>query len=611
MQKVRNFNQNIDSCKFYWTRPKLQKICSNNHGEKMRHLRDTTLHDLPIAVLDFETTGLSANYERVVQASVVHLNRHNAPHVVFDSLVDPQKKIDPRAEAVHGISDRDVEDAPTFAELAETLLDSLEGRVIAAYNAPFDLRFLRAELGRVGLSFDTAFICVMELRQLIFAEPKCKLVDACRELNLALDQAHDSAADALATGQLLRHYFDILSMEQIHCMGELSILGRKSFLSSFKHPAFSAFTEMWIAGSQTDTTDRELLDLNEKCEKLNDSIQQEMRSLEALLVDGISDNVKIHWEKLYMPLEFPQKPPRKPEVLLPEKPDPNLRPSAEERPSPDDEQYQMDETMLDSFLPWRVAQKESEIQRQFEADLRAFKQKVQKWNHLVTSYKSQVDKAKKYHAEALKKHQQKQDEYELARRNYRQVAIEHNAKLTDEQKNYKGGHPATVAKVMTRVLMNSETPESFPNAVAVQFDSTQRCLKVFRELPPLDSMPRVKGYKVIKKKLELRESELSEAAQKRVYDSIVYQLVLRTIYEIFVGDEAGLCDCVEVLGTIDGYDPATGNPAHLIIAKCAVSKEQFRGLRLKNVDPYTCFKELGGKTKTRPSNQKPLEAIPY
>lgn len=584
-------------------------MCSNSHGGKMRNLRDTYLYNLPIAVLDFETTGLSANYERVVQASVVHLTGQTTPYVAFDTLVNPQKKIDPRAEAVHGISNHDVEDAPTFAQVADRLLDSLEGRIIAAYNAPFDLRFLRTELERVGLSFETSFICVMELRQLIFAESKCKLAEACREFQISLDNAHDSAADAIATAKLLSRYFQVLTQEQIHCIGDLANFGKRGFLSSFKHSTFTSYTQMFIAESQTDSIDRELLGLNEKCEKLNAEIEQEMSQLENLLVDGVSGDLKIRWEKLYMPLEFPERPPVKPEIVLPEKPDPKLRPSAEERPSQSDEKYQIEETMVDSFLPWRVAQKEAEVKKQLEADVRAFKQKVQNWNQMIAQYKSGLDKAKKYHAEALQEHKQKQQEYEKSKQKYRRAAMEHNAKLTAEQQNYKEGQPDAVAKAMTRVLMNSETPETFPTAVAIRFDPKRRCLKVLRELPPLDSMPRLKGYKVIKKNLELRELELSEAYQKRLYDSVVYQMMLRTIHEIFIGDEAGLCDCVDICGTVDGYDPATGHPAYLIIARCEVSKEKFRGLRLKNVDPHACFKELGGKTKTRPSNQKPLEAI--
>jgi hypothetical protein len=61
---------------------------------------------------------------------------------------------------------------------------------------------------------------------------------------------------------------------------------------------------------------------------------------------------------------------------------------------------------------------------------------------------------------------------------------------------------------------------------------------------------------------------------------------------------------------LDGFDPATGHPGRLVLARLIVNREQFLALRLENVDPEVCFKTLGGKTSGRPSNLKPIEVIP-
>lgn len=67
------------------------------------------------------------------------------------ALVDPGMPIPARAIAIHGIRDEDLAGAPSFGEVAPSLLALAEGAVIVAHNARFDLSFLDAELARLGL----------------------------------------------------------------------------------------------------------------------------------------------------------------------------------------------------------------------------------------------------------------------------------------------------------------------------------------------------------------------------------------------------------------------------------------------------------------------------
>ncbi len=98
-------------------------------------LEHVALNELPVAVVDFETTGLNAAVDRVVEVAVAHFSGFDPPQVVFSSLVNPDRPIDPRAQAVHGISDAAVAAAPFFGDVAGHLLDCLRGRLISAYNA--------------------------------------------------------------------------------------------------------------------------------------------------------------------------------------------------------------------------------------------------------------------------------------------------------------------------------------------------------------------------------------------------------------------------------------------------------------------------------------------
>src|SRR6218665_3448663 len=101
------------------------------------------------AVLDFETTGLApARGDRVLEVGAIYMDPNFNIDGGIETLVNPQRDVGPTR--VHGITARDVLDAPTFDRVAPGLLDMLDGRVIVGHNISFDLRFLVAELEREG-----------------------------------------------------------------------------------------------------------------------------------------------------------------------------------------------------------------------------------------------------------------------------------------------------------------------------------------------------------------------------------------------------------------------------------------------------------------------------
>lgn len=108
-------------------------------------------------LLDLETTGLDPLLDRVVQITAQRIRwtgaRAGEP---LCSLVNPERPIPAAASAIHHLTDRHVANAPTFAELLPSLVKELlpdgpdKVPVLVAHNAPFDAKFLLAELGRAS-----------------------------------------------------------------------------------------------------------------------------------------------------------------------------------------------------------------------------------------------------------------------------------------------------------------------------------------------------------------------------------------------------------------------------------------------------------------------------
>jgi len=199
-------------------------------------VHDHTIHDCPIAVIDFETTGLTPGFDRVVEVSVVRIEPRKPPCLVFDTLINPRRRV--AATEIHGISDDDVADAPTFEDIAGELLTAVSGCVIAAYNVYFDVRFLANELRLSGVCDLPPHFCLMYMRPLLGLGSRCRLDEACQSHGIAHDIAHIAAADAMASAQLLTFYLQVMTDRRISKFADLAALKDYKFLDSFSQLPF-------------------------------------------------------------------------------------------------------------------------------------------------------------------------------------------------------------------------------------------------------------------------------------------------------------------------------------------------------------------------------------
>jgi DNA polymerase III subunit epsilon len=103
-------------------------------------------------IFDTETTGLDPAADRIIEFGAVELVNRFPTGRTYHLFINPQgRAIHPEAQAVHGISSADLADKPAFPEISSGLVEFLEGAMLVAHNANFDVGFLNAEFGRLGL----------------------------------------------------------------------------------------------------------------------------------------------------------------------------------------------------------------------------------------------------------------------------------------------------------------------------------------------------------------------------------------------------------------------------------------------------------------------------
>jgi len=159
---------------------------------------------------DFETTGLSPERDRVVEIGAVAFRMaldESGPDGQpwraiedgsFETLIHPGRPIPPEVSAIHGIDDLAVSGAPSFAEAAARFLPFIDGSILVAHNAPFDLGFLRAETARAGLENppNPAYDTIAIAKTAISGLPSYSLKSLASAFGIVQTAAHRGGDDA-------------------------------------------------------------------------------------------------------------------------------------------------------------------------------------------------------------------------------------------------------------------------------------------------------------------------------------------------------------------------------------------------------------------------------
>ena len=163
----------------------------------------------PLVFFDLETTGVDTAKDRIVEISMVKV-MPNGDEVVRTRLINPQMHIPEDATAVHGITDEDVQDAPTFAQIAKSLAQFIEGCDFGGFNSNrFDLPMLVEEFMRAEVDVDFKRRKFIDVQNIFHKMEQRTLVAAYKfYCNKDLTNAHSAEADTRATYEVLKAQLD-------------------------------------------------------------------------------------------------------------------------------------------------------------------------------------------------------------------------------------------------------------------------------------------------------------------------------------------------------------------------------------------------------------------
>jgi len=156
-------------------------------------------------VIDTETTGGMAD-SRVIELGMVFVSSRGTLQKTFSTLLyGDGDSGEWYVKRIHRIRNEELIGAPKFKEIAPSFLGSLEGRIVFAHNASFDLRRINHELSLVRRRQLKDMACTIELGKHL-GYGRLSLENAIKEFNLFRQISHHALHDAYVTAQLLQYY---------------------------------------------------------------------------------------------------------------------------------------------------------------------------------------------------------------------------------------------------------------------------------------------------------------------------------------------------------------------------------------------------------------------
>ena len=207
----------------------LQEIAANTKGQSL---------DEKFVVFDLETTGFSPENNRIIEIGAVKVENGKITDR-FSTFVNPEVPIPFRIEELTSINDDMVLDAPTIEKILPEFLEFCHGCVMVAHNASFDMSFIEANCGRLGLHCDKTVVDTVAMaRVLLPALNRFKLDTVAKAVGVPLGHHHRAVDDAACTAEIFEKFLMMLKNQDIFTLDALNELGRSSTNQIKKLPTY-------------------------------------------------------------------------------------------------------------------------------------------------------------------------------------------------------------------------------------------------------------------------------------------------------------------------------------------------------------------------------------
>lgn len=328
-------------------------------------------------------------------------------------------------------------------------------------------------------------------------------------------------------------------------------------------------------------------------------------ALSAVLQHTLDIDDTVDWDTLKDREPFAEPRPRKPRA-----PKPPASPTLPEEPDPSASEYRdtpgFFDSLLDLILPSRKAQRKAALEAEFQEDHGRWAAEVGRLNG---AHRAKVDALEAQYAAAVDVHEGEVAAWKQEKADYLEAQTARNAAVDADKARYEQADPEAILDYCDLVLNNSEYDDWNEKDWQLDYNPESKLLIIEYALPSVDAVPRLKQVRYIQSRDEFTESTHSDAQVRKTYDSLLYQVALRTIHEVLEADVIGALDVIAFNGRVESVDPATGHDVNACVMSIQVNRDEFLAINLGAVDPKACFRKLKGVGSSKLHSLTPVAPI--
>ncbi len=342
-------------------------------------------------------------------------------------------------------------------------------------------------------------------------------------------------------------------------------------------------------------------DKNKVAEEKTEQARTELERLDGILEYTLDIDDTVDWEQLKVKTDYPVPQPEKPKV--PPKPQSSEIPA---EPKRTDQAYQPKLGIIDKIIPSKKQAKLYDAAKRFKHDhdtwLKNRKAEIERVKKEIEAYKKTIKELQEQYIAAAKK-------WMAERKKFLQERDQSNAAIDKKEEKYLSGDLSSVMDYCDIVLSNSNYPDYFPKTYELDYNPENKIIIVDYQLPSPDVIPTVTEVKYVQARDEYQEKNISQLQLNKLYDSVLYQISLRTIHELYEADVINGLQSVVFNGYVTSIDPATGQEATSCVFSVQANKEEFEHINLANINPKACFKKLKGVGSSKLHSLTPIAPI--
>lgn len=175
--------------------------------------------------------------------------------------------------------------------------------------------------------------------------------------------------------------------------------------------------------------------------------------------------------------------------------------------------------------------------------------------------------------------------------------------------SYQAGDSNGVLSFCEIVLSRSFHPRFSAADFEIDYTADTKSLIIEYSLPTPEKLPDIREVRYLKARDELLNLRYNETDQARFYDSVLYQICLRNLYELFIADTSNTLLAITFNGWVSAIDAAKGKEQSSCIMSVTVRRNDFLDVNLARVDPKACFKSLKGVSSAKLHGLTPIAPI--